>query len=196
MDTPLGMLDAAFREFTARVDAVTDDQWDGPTPATDWSVRDLVEHVVEEHRWAPPLIDGHDLQTAEEIVKSSTAGHHAEDGVDVKAEWRDVATASAQAFSAPGALEREVALSRGPTPCTTYLDEMMFDLVVHGWDLGKAIGYPESWPEELVEPVWQAVQGMGDLSALGGGMFAPPVAVPDDAPVLHRLLGATGRDPR
>ena len=28
-----------------------------------------------------------------------------------------------------------------------------------------------------------------------GGLFGPPVDVPDSAPALHRLLGATGRDP-
>ena len=28
-----------------------------------------------------------------------------------------------------------------------------------------------------------------------GGLFGPPVSVPDDAPLLDRLLGLTGRDP-
>ncbi|HEY2166006.1 MAG TPA: TIGR03086 family metal-binding protein [Jatrophihabitantaceae bacterium] len=197
MDNQLAMLDEALREFTARVDAVADDQWDGPTPASEWSVRDLIGHVVDEHRWAPPLVNGHDLAAAEQIVKGSRSTRNdAERGLDLKAEWHDVATASAQAFGEPGALERQVSLSRGPTPCTTYLDEMLFDLVVHGWDLGKAIGYPGSWPEALVESVWHEVQRMGDLHALGGDMFAPAVAVPDDAPALHKLVGATGRDPR
>jgi hypothetical protein len=27
------------------------------------------------------------------------------------------------------------------------------------------------------------------------GLFGPPVPVPDDAPLLARLLGLTGRDP-
>ena len=41
-----------------RVNAVTDDQWDAPTPCRDWTVRDLVNHVVGEDRWTEPLVEG------------------------------------------------------------------------------------------------------------------------------------------
>ena len=37
-----------------RVNAVADDQWDAPTPCRDWTVRDLVNHVVGEDRWTVP----------------------------------------------------------------------------------------------------------------------------------------------
>ena len=43
-----------------RVNAVTDDQWDAPTPCREWTVRDLVNHVVGEDRWTKPLVDGQD----------------------------------------------------------------------------------------------------------------------------------------
>jgi uncharacterized protein (TIGR03086 family) len=87
-----------------------------------------------------------------------------------------------------------VQLSRGPTPARAYLDEMTFDLVVHAWDLGVAIGYPDPVPDELVEPVYAAVKEYGDLSATG--MFDAPVDVPDDASMLDKLIALTGRDPR
>jgi ketosteroid isomerase-like protein len=38
--------------------AVTDDQWALPTPCSDWSVRDLVNHVVGEDLWTSPLMRG------------------------------------------------------------------------------------------------------------------------------------------
>src|SRR5262249_34160688 len=33
--------------FTARVDAVSDDHWDDPSPCADWRARDLVQHRVD-----------------------------------------------------------------------------------------------------------------------------------------------------
>ena len=41
----------------------------------------------------------------------------------------------------------------------------------------------------------QPRNGTQDAAADDGGLFGPPVPVPDDAPTLHRLLGAAGRDP-
>ena len=38
--------------------AVADDQWKLPTPCSDWSVRDLVNHVVGEDLWTSPLMRG------------------------------------------------------------------------------------------------------------------------------------------
>jgi uncharacterized protein (TIGR03086 family) len=70
---------------------------------------------------------------------------------------------------------------------------MVFDLTVHSWDLGKAIGYDELLPRELVEFVLANMPGSGDLS--GSGLFAEPVDVGDDAAPQDRLIAATGRDP-
>ena len=44
--------------FGEKVRAVPADRWTAPTPCTDWSVRDLVNHVTGEHLWAPHLLDG------------------------------------------------------------------------------------------------------------------------------------------
>jgi uncharacterized protein (TIGR03086 family) len=196
MDDPLGVLGQALREFTARVDAIGESQWDAATPDAEWCVRDLVEHVVDEHRWVPPLMHGHDLQTAEQIVRGSQSTRDVAGGagLDLASEWHDVAVASEQAFGEPDALSRTVSLSRGPTPAADYLNEMIFDLVVHGWDLGRAIGYSGSLPESIVEPAYAIAQQFGDMSFTG--MFAPPVAVADDAPTIDKLVAATGRDPR
>jgi hypothetical protein len=45
----------ACDEFDARVQAIRPDQWDAPTPCSDWTVRDLVNHVTVEELWVPPL---------------------------------------------------------------------------------------------------------------------------------------------
>lgn len=184
----------AQRAFGERVHAVREDQWAAPTPDTEWSVTDLVGHLVEEHRWAPPLLHGHDIDSAGKIVAGSRS-LPADGGVgaNLAEEWDEAATESANAFSEDGALERSVALSRGDTPATTYIGEMIFDLIVHSWDLQTAIGYDGALPDDVVEFVYDRVQQGGDLSA--SGLFQPAVEVDDDAPTIDKLVAATGRQP-
>jgi uncharacterized protein (TIGR03086 family) len=195
MDDLLAMFLSGQREFGARVHAVAEDQWSARTPDSEWTVGDLVEHLIDEHRWAAPLVHGQDLESAGKIVEGSRSlPVDGGVGANLAQEWDEAATASAEAFSAPGAIDRDVELSRGPTPVRTYLGEMIFDLTIHAWDLGRATGYPGALPEELVSAVHARVADLGDLS--GSGLFKPPVDVPDDAPTIDKLVAATGRDPR
>lgn len=193
------LLDAflrAQRTFGDRVHAVTEDQWSAATPDADWNVADLVGHLIEEQRWAAPLVHGHDLDSAAKIVHGSrNLPIHGGVGANLAEEWDEAATGAADAISGDGALDRTVALSRGATPARDYLAEMIFDLVVHSWDLGKAIGYEAALPEDLVEMTYGEVQGMADGLA-ASGLFHAPVEVADDASTLDKLVALTGRDPR
>ena len=54
-----GRATASFGEL---VHQVNDDQWGDATPCTDWDVRALVNHLVYEARWAPPLLEGQSLE--------------------------------------------------------------------------------------------------------------------------------------
>lgn len=174
--------------------AVREDQWTAATPATEWSVADLVSHVIDEHRWVPPLLDGLDLESAGKIVE---AGRElpVEGGVGANLAqlWDEAARASLDSWTRPGTLERTVTLSRGQTPARTYLGEIIFDLAVHGWDLGAAIGYPDPMPDDIVAFSYEQAQTFGDLS--GSTYFKPPVPVPDSASTQDRLMGLTGRSP-
>ncbi len=195
MDDLLNLFLASQRLFGDRVHAVTEQQWQAPTPATEWTVADLVSHLVEEHRWAAPLLHGQDLATAGKIVAGSRKlPVDGGVGANLAEEWDEAAVESADAFGADGALDRSVALSRGATPARDYIQEMVFDLVVHAWDLGTAIDYPDPLPSEIVDPLYAAAQDF-DFAQFGD-MFAPPVQVPDDASTLDKLLAATGRNPR
>lgn len=192
------LLDAflrAQRAFGERVHAVTEDQWNAATPDTEWNVADLVSHLVDEHRWAAPLVHGHDLDSAGKIVHGSrNLPVHGGVGANLAEEWDEAATGSADAFSGDGALERTVALSRGATSARDYMTEMLFDLVVHSWDLGTAIGYSGALPEDLVEMTYGAAKGMaGELAA--SGLFHAPVEVAEDAPLIDKLVAVTGRQP-
>ena len=45
-----------------RVAAVPPDAWSNPTPCADWSVRELVNHVTYENKWAIPLFAGSSVE--------------------------------------------------------------------------------------------------------------------------------------
>ena len=195
MDDTTALLVAGTHEFTKRVHAVTEDQWELPTPDSEWSVADLVGHLIDEHLWMPPLLHGLDLETAGEVVAGARSSEvHGGVGSNLITDWDNASTASIDALTAEGVMDRKVALSRGETPASAYLAEMLFDVTVHAWDLGTAIGHPEPLPDDLVAHVHAMVLAFGDLS--GTGMFAPAVTVDDDAPLIDRLVALTGRNPR
>jgi uncharacterized protein (TIGR03086 family) len=185
---------AAQQAFTRRVHAIREDQWHAPTPDAEWDVAALVDHLIEENRWAAPLLHGLDLESAGKVVQGSRK-LPVEGGVgaNLAEVWDEAAVESSDAFSADGALDRTVVLSRGETPVRQYLAEMTFDLIVHGWDLGQAIGHPQDFPDDVVEAAYAEAKSMGDLS--GTGMFNAPVSVADDAPAIDKLVAFTGRDP-
>jgi uncharacterized protein (TIGR03086 family) len=178
--------------FTERVQAVAADQWQLGTPDALWTVADLVGHLVDEHRWAAPLLAGLDMDAARAVVAG--LGPAGGDGTALVRAWDQAAATSAGAFRADGALTGSVAITRGSVPAAEYLEEMVLDLIVHAWDLGVATGYPGPSPADAVAAIYPLAQAIVDRTP--AGMFAAPVEVGTDAPVIDRLVALTGRRPR
>jgi uncharacterized protein (TIGR03086 family) len=191
MSDLLELFNMGLAEFGARVRRVGADQWTASTPCSEWDVRKLVDHVTDEQVWAPPLMAGHELEPSVAIVESTKRAL----GDDRVAAWDTAALASSRAFGEPGALDRPVWRSRGATPAMDYLNEMVFDLVLHSWDLGTAIGVTDPLPDDLVQYGLAAAEHMGgDLSFTGA--FDAPVPVSVDASAEERLVAICGRRPR
>ena len=194
-DDALAQFLAAQRSFTERVHAIQAGQWGCGTPDAGWAVADLVGHLVDEHRWAGALLDGLGLDAARAAVDARYrpgAGDRGAAGLG--SQWEEAAAASARAFSAPGALDGSVQITRGRAPAGEYLAEMTLDLIVHSWDLGTAIGYSGPLPSDVVQAVY--AQAADIVARTPSGMFRGPVGVPAGAPVISRLVALTGRDPR
>ncbi|MEU6820133.1 TIGR03086 family metal-binding protein [Streptomyces atriruber] len=173
--------------FTDRVHAVRADQWDAATPCTDWTVHDLVNHLASEQLWVPPLLrDGATTQSVGDAFDGDLLGP------DPVASWDTAATASRAAFREPGALDRTVHLSFGETSAAFYGGQMTTDLVVHAWDLSRAIGADETLPEGLVDFAMSEVSPYADELAKSG-LFAPAVEPPAGADAQTRLLSLLGR---
>ena len=72
------------------------------------------------------------------------------------------------------------------------LGALTTDVLVHTWDLARAAGVEPALDAELVSA---AVDALGDGTTLPADMYAPPVAVPDEADLTNRLIARCGRDP-
>lgn len=173
--------------FTERVHAIGEDQWSAPTPCTEWSVRDLVNHLTAEQLWVPPL-----LSEGSTIAAQGSRFDGDQLGDDPVAAWDRAAAGALSAFGAPGALERTVQLSYGETPAQAYCDQMTTDGAVHAWDLSRAIGADERLPKGLAAFVLREVEPYAQGLA-ASGLFGPPVKVPAEADDQTRLLGLLGR---
>ncbi|WP_030667800.1 TIGR03086 family metal-binding protein [Streptomyces sp. NRRL B-1347] len=179
----------ALDQFTERVHAVRQDQWDAATPCARWTVRDLVNHLVAEQLWAPPLV--RDRATVEAVGDAFDGDQL---GPDPVASWDTAAAASRAAFRAPDALAGTVHLSYGDTPARDYCAQMTTDLVVHTWDLARAIGADERLPGELVAAAAREVAPYAaDLAK--SGLFAAAVPPPPEADAQTKLLCLLGRTP-
>jgi uncharacterized protein (TIGR03086 family) len=171
--------------FTDRVDAVEPDQWEDEA-LPEWTVADLVAHMVTEMLWVPPLLAGEPY--AEGRFPEATTDLL---GDDPFTGWESAADAALSAFAEDDALVRTVHLSRGPAPAAEYIQELTADLTVHAWDLARATGGDTDLDGELVT----AALLVGDRIPEDGvpGMFDPPLDVSEAAPPQMRLLARFGR---
>ncbi|MFI0788766.1 TIGR03086 family metal-binding protein [Streptomyces lydicus] len=179
----------ALALFGSRVHGVRDDRWDDPTPCSEWSVRDLVNHLTAEQLWVPRLVrDGATLAEVGRDLDGDVLGD------DPVAAWDRAAVAAVAAFAERGALDRTVRLSYGAGPAAAYCTQMSADAVVHSWDLSRATGADERLPGHLARAALREVEPYAPGLA-ASGLFAPAVEAPPGADDQTRLLGLLGRRP-
>lgn len=191
-DTAAPVLDLgpAARRVAGLLDAIDDSRMDGPTPCPDYAVRHLLGHLTG---LATAFRDAarKDLGASTALPPDSALPVLEEDWrevlprrlAEVAAAWRsaDAWTGMTRAggVELPGEVAGAVALD---------------ELVIHGWDLARSTGQPyEAGEAEL--RTCAALLAPADDDPDHGGTFGPPVPVPDDAPLLDRVIGLSGRRP-
>jgi uncharacterized protein (TIGR03086 family) len=168
------------------VAGVGDEQWQAPTPCTEWSVRDLVNHVVGEDAWTVPLMNG---RTIEDVGDSLAGDLLGDDPVGTGTRSAaEAVTAVAQRLPAGEAVH----LSYGEESGEEYVRQLAADHLVHAWDLARALGVDDTLDPEAVHDV---AEWFGPTEGLWRevGVIGPRVPVPDDADEQTRMLAMFGR---
>ena len=188
----LEALSQASKEFEARLRQVGDDQWDLPTPCTEWTVSELVNHMLLGTRMSVQLLAG----SSQQEVIAGLGDDLMAGNQDPIADFVALATQMQEGFAAPNGLEGTVDHPMGEIPRTMFVGFRIMDNATHAWDLARAIGADDTLDSDVVQRVWDDIQPMaGGLGELG--MFGESSSgdVADDAPLQTRFLDLVGRRP-
>jgi uncharacterized protein (TIGR03086 family) len=182
----LQLEDRALTNYGKLVANVPDDKWGAPTPCAEWNVRDLVNHVTAENLWIEPLFEGKTIAEVGDRFDGDVLGDNP------NAAWEKAAAGARRALSKPGVLTTICHLSFGDTPGEVYIEQLLFDLVIHGWDLAKGSGQ-----DTTIEP--EMLQAVDDMVAPNPAQFAnndwfgPNAPGVDSSDQQTRLLAQLGR---
>jgi uncharacterized protein (TIGR03086 family) len=168
------------------------DQWSSPTPCTEWTVRDVVNHLVDGNRLAADVLNG-ELLPPLEGLRARRAIDYLEG--DPLGAYRGSATALVDAFEVPGRFEQLVSLPVGTMPGRAAVVLRVTETLTHGWDLARGTGQTLEVPDELTDQALRFTVAQLPKIPAGRTPFAPPQPAPDDAPALDRLAAALGRNP-
>jgi uncharacterized protein (TIGR03086 family) len=170
--------------FGQRLEAVRDDQWDSPTPCVAFTVRQLVSHAIDVQRMVPKGL-------------GATGAIDTPNGNDLKATWKAVHAAALETCSAEGALEREI-----DSPLGGKMHAGQFfggpacgDILIHTWDLARAIGADEKLPEDACQATLAFLQAAPPEFLRQPGRFEAAIEPPEGADIQTQMLCFTGRQP-
>ncbi len=179
----LGRLDLCVTEFSARVRATDRRDIDAPTPCTEWTVHDLVHHVIDGNRLAVALLTGRTART------STGTG-----------EWTSTVTRLGESVEEQRAAFAEANpkdLLEHPAGVVTAEDYVALrgaDIAVHAWDLAKATDGDSELPDQVITEVLDPyVRWIGETGAAGA--FATRLPVAPESQGLAARLRRLGRDP-
>lgn len=174
-----------LERFGEHVHAVGVDQWNGSTPCTEWDVRMLVNHLVSETRWMPPLLQGLTIGDVGDRLDGDLLGEQPGSSWDAAAEEASAAVLAAD-LGAP------VHVSYGDIPGESYVFDVMTDLAIHGWDLARAIGADETLDPETLDVLFDAFKAKEE-ELKASGVFGSKVVPPSGADKQTQLLAVFGR---
>lgn len=176
------------------IDGVEETHLAGPTPCPEYTVRELLAHLVGltvAFRDAGKKALGPTTDTA-----PTGALPQLEDG------WRTALPGQldelAETWRQPDAWQGFTRAGGVDLPAEVAGLVALNELLVHGWDLARSTGQTyevDAASLEAVLPFLEPAAASADSGEGPEGLFGRPVPVPADAPLLDRVIALSGRRP-
>lgn len=184
-------LGPAATEVAKVARSVTDDQLGGRTPCPDYTVADLLSHLV-----------GLSVAFRDAAHKAGASGSP-EDALErgLPADWREQLPERLDelvgAWREPSAWEGMTEAGGVALPGEVAGQVALDEIVMHGWDLARATGQNFTCDPATTAVVFEFTKASAQPEEAAGreGVFGPVVEVPEGAPLFDRALGYAGRDP-
>jgi uncharacterized protein (TIGR03086 family) len=180
------------------VSKIKDDQWLTKMPSSFQTrrtehvptLREIINYHAYDDAWVPDMLAG---RTMDEVGKDKFKGDLL--GDDPKARFAALVERACTAARELGDLDRVVHLSFGDFKAREYFWQINMFRGLRAYEIAKVIGADFTLPNDLVQGIWDEISPHAEQWRKIG-VFAAAVVVPHDAPLLDRLLGLTGRDPK
>ncbi len=182
-DETCASLLGAVELFDSRVTAASIDAWTLPSPCEGWMARDVVAHVVTNLRALRAAVAGEDFLTH--------FGQPVEG--DIVSAWSEQRAGALRLVEQVNTVE-SISVGGNPVPSEMMLDALMRDLVIHTWDLARAVGGDEQLPDDLVAAATASMAAAGP-ELRGPGLYGDAIPAPPDTTPLAKLLALSGRNP-
>jgi uncharacterized protein (TIGR03086 family) len=153
-------------------------QLEDPTPCEEWTVRELIEHVIR----------GNELVA----IRAGLRGEGGARDGDFAEAHRVSALEAQGVFGGPEGMTRTFELAVGPMPGSMFVWIRTSDALVHAWDLAKATGQPTDLDPELAGYLL-ASSGSQLVDSLRGTAYGYPQPCDEGRPPIERLAAFLGR---
>jgi uncharacterized protein (TIGR03086 family) len=166
--------------FDSAVRAAATDKWEAQSPCEQWTARDVVAHVVQGHRG---------------VISGVRGGESEPLGADEdpRQAWEQASGAMDEITANPEALAREVDGPFGKMPAGEIIGRFVtMDLLVHTWDLARAVGADERLDEDSVRHAYETLKPM-DTMIRQPNVFGPKLEPPSGADLQTEFLYFLGR---
>ena len=181
---PTDQLTEILPTVTRLVERIRPMQLNDPTPCTEFTVHDVLDHMVVLGGSFAYWFRG---EPAPELTPPPVYGRVP------ASEFRKVMDDLLDAVRSPGAMDRTISAPIGELPGETFARFGALDGLLHGWDLSRATGLPY----EVSPPVVAAVAEFADEALTdelrASGAFADQVEAPDGATPIDTLAAFSGR---